>query len=238
MKSSKSVTPQSAPARSWRALYFGGLLVICTLVAYIPAMNGQFVWDDDSWTTGIVHLLRDGAGLWSMWRHLTALQQYFPLSGTTFWVDYHLWGFHTLPYHIENVLLHALAALLVWRLLWHLKVPGAWLAAFVFALHPVMVESAAWITERKNVLSLPLYLGALLAYGRFTGFWNEGTGVEKAASSPRPSPPKEERGKDGRFMVPMQGGAAWGLSMVLFVAAMLAKTTAFSLPPVLLLLGW
>ena len=102
---------QKYPNVTWAG---GGLLVICTLLAYLPVLPGQFVWDDDSWTTKIVHLLRDFSGLCSIWTDLTALQQYFPLSGTTFWIDYHLWGFWTLPYHVENVLLHAIAALLVW----------------------------------------------------------------------------------------------------------------------------
>src|SRR5690242_2818070 len=156
--------------------WFGVALFVCTLVAYLPALNGQFVWDDDSWTTNITHLLRDGSGLRAMWCNVTALQQYFPLSGTTFWIDYHLWGFWPLPYHVENVLLHALAALLTWKLLARLKFPGAWLVAAIFALHPVMVESVGWITERKNVLSLTLYLGAILAYGRFTRFWEADRG--------------------------------------------------------------
>src|SRR5215470_13459661 len=133
--------PKSVLGRSSPGWVGAGLLVVCTLVAYLPALSGQFVWDDDSWTTNIVHLLRDFSGLCSMWTNLTALQQYFPLSGTTFWIDYHLWGFWTLPYHIENVLLHALAALLAWKLLARLKFPGAWLVASIFALHPVMVES-------------------------------------------------------------------------------------------------
>ena len=158
---------RSALSRGW---LFGLLLVAATLLAYLPALPGKFVWDDDSWTTKISGLLRDASGLWTMWCKPTALQQYYPLTGTTFWLDYHLWGFWTLPYHVENVLLHALAALLFWRLLRRLQVPGAWLAAAIFALHPVMVESAGWITERKNVLSLVFYLGALLAYGRFAGF--------------------------------------------------------------------
>ena len=104
------------------------LLILLTVLAYLPALTGKFVWDDDSWTTQIVGLLRDFSGLRSMWCQPTALQQYYPLTGTTFWMDYHLWGFWTLPYHVENVLLHALAALLFWRLLRRLQVPGAGLA--------------------------------------------------------------------------------------------------------------
>ena len=144
----------------------GGLIVLLVFLAYLPALRGGFVWDDDSWTTRIIGLLRDTSGLRLIWFQPTALQQYYPLSGTTFWLDYQLWKFWTTPYHVENVLLHALAALLFWRLLLRLRVPGAWLASALFALHPVMVESVAWITERKNVLSLVFYLGALLAYLR------------------------------------------------------------------------
>jgi protein O-mannosyl-transferase len=203
---------------SW---FFGLLLVAATLLAYLPALRGQFIWDDDSWTTKISGLLRDGSGLWTMWSKPGALQQYYPLTGTTFWLDYHLWGFWTLPYHVENVLLHACAALLFWRLLLRLQVPGAWLAAAIFAFHPVMVESAGWITERKNVLSLVLYLGALLAYGRFTCFWTTDNGT----ASPGTTWSSRHWG-------------AFALALLLFVAADLSKATAFSLPAVLLLICW
>ena len=196
------------------------LLVAVTLLVYLPGMPGQFVWDDDSWTTRIPGLLQNSSGLRTMWCRPTALQQYYPLSGTTFWLDYHFWGYWTLPYHVENVLLHALAALLFWQLLRRLQVPGAWLAAWIFALHPVMVESAGWITERKNVLSLVFYLGAVLAYGRFTRFWNTGNEAPDVRNS--------SSGHRG----------AYGLALLLFVAALLAKATAFSLPAVLLLICW
>jgi Flp pilus assembly protein TadD len=201
--------------------WFGLFLVAATLLAYLPALPGEFVWDDDWWTTKIAGLLRDSAGLWTMWSVPAALQQYYPLTGTTFWLDYRLWGFWTPPYHVENVLLHAVAALLFWRLLRRLQVSGAWLAGAIFALHPVMVESAGWITERKNVLSLVLYLGALLAYGRFAGFWQADKG---------PTPPAAKS--------PPALWGAYGLALLLFVAAELSKATACSLPAVLLLLGW
>ncbi|MGO9609118.1 MAG: tetratricopeptide repeat protein [Verrucomicrobiia bacterium] len=200
---------------AWKSPIAGAaLIIVLTVLAYLPVMHGGFVWDDDSWTTGIKGLLRDVSGLRAMWCRLTALQQYYPLSGTTFWLDYHLWGFWTLPYHVENVLLHAASAVLFWQLLRRLKTPGAWLAGAVFALHPVMVESAGWITERKNVLSLVFYLGALLAYGRFNSFWKEDNGSRA-----------QHRG-------------AYGLALLLCLCALLAKTTAFSLPAVIVLIGW
>jgi tetratricopeptide (TPR) repeat protein len=166
-------------------------------------------------------LLRDFTGLRLIWCRPTALQQYYPLSGTTFWLDYHLWGFWTLPYHVENVLLHALVALLFWRLLRRLEVPGAWLAGAIFALHPVMVESAGWITERKNVLSLVFYLGALLAYGRFMLFWKE-----------------DDKPTVVRSSTPPRRWSAYALALLLTLSALLAKTTAFSLPAVMLLISW
>jgi tetratricopeptide (TPR) repeat protein len=198
-------------------------LVAVTLVAYLPAMRGQFLWDDDAWTSDISGLLWNFSGLLSMWSKPTALQQYYPLAGTSFWLDYQLWGFRALPCHVENVLLHAFAALLFWRLLRRLEVPGAGLAGAIFALHPLMVESAGWITERKNVLSLVFYLGALLAYGRFTGFWRE-EGDNGTASVPAGS-----RGHPR---------ASYAVAFLLFLAALLAKATAFSLPAVILLLCW
>ncbi len=216
------------------------LIVFLVFLAYLPALHGGFVWDDDSWTTIIINLLRDTSGLRLMWFQPTALQQYYPLSGTTFWLDYQLWKFWTTPYHVENVLLHALAALLFWRLLLRLQVPGAWLAGALFALHPVMVESVAWITERKNVLSLVFYLGALLAYLRYAQSMTRGecqvTGTAEIAAATGSSPvtgrPAEALAKAGHPSL------FYGLAFVLFLCALLAKTTTFSLPAVILLIGW
>ena len=161
----------------------GGLIVLLIFLAYLPAWHGGFVWDDDAWTTNLSALFQSPSGLRLIWFQPTVLQQYYPLSGTTFWLDYQLWKFWTTPYHLENLLLHALAALLFWRLLLQLDVRGAWLAAALFAVHPVMVESVAWITERKNVLSLVLFLGAGLAYGRFAP-WKSRRGKPRLLTRP------------------------------------------------------
>jgi tetratricopeptide (TPR) repeat protein len=213
----------------------GGLIVLLVFLAYLPALRSGFIWDDDSWTTKLSALFQDPSGLRSIWFQPTALQQYYPLSGTTFWLDYQLWNFWPLPYHVENVLLHALAALLFWRLLLRLQVPGAWLAGAVFALHPVMVESVAWITERKNVLSLVLYLGALLAYLRY---------AQGVAGGPPSSVSGAASGLDAsRFtghstLDTRHPSLFYGLAFVLFLGALLAKTTTFSLPAAILLIGW
>jgi hypothetical protein len=173
--------------RAWweRPWIFGLALVVATFAAYLPCLHGQMLWDDDSWTTKISSLFENVSGLWVMFSQPGALQQYFPLTGASFWLDYHLWGYWMLPYHVENVLLHGVAAVLFWRLLVRLELPGARLAAAIFALHPLMAESVSWITERKNVLSLVLYLGAVLAYGRFCGFWKGKVHPKEAAAPQR-----------------------------------------------------
>ena len=208
---------------------FGLLLFAAAFVAYLPAMNGGFVWDDDTWTTGLYQLFQNTTGLEWIWFKPTALTQYYPLTATSFWLDYQFWKFWTLPYHIENVVLHAVGALLFWRVLVRLKVPGAWLAAGLFALHPVMVESAAWIAERKNVLSLPFFLAALLAYLRY----EQGVAGVAGASGTRDGwrQSLDTRTLDTRHF-------SIGSLFFLFLCALLAKTTAFAFPAVILLIGW
>jgi len=141
------------------------LLVAATFLAYWPAWNGQPVWDDDLnltkpelWTTA------DFAPLWTK---PGATPQYYPLSYSVFWMEHHLWGRSTLGFHLFNILLHVFSALLIVRILQRLRIPGAWLAAGIFALHPIQVESVAWMTELKNTLSGVFFLGAGLAYLRF-----------------------------------------------------------------------
>jgi len=155
------VFPSFAP---WEWLLLAGL-VVAVLLVYQPAWRGGFVWDDHR------HVprpeLRSWHGLYCIWFHLGATQQYYPLLHSAFWVEHRLWGDATLGYHLVNILLHAAAVVLVALVLRRRRVPGAYLAAAIFALHPVHVESVAWITEQKNTLSAVFYLAAMLAYLRF-----------------------------------------------------------------------
>ncbi len=150
---------------SWKQWLFAAGLAALVFMAYQPAWRGGVIWDDDAHITRPE--LRSIQGLNRIWFDLGATQQYYPLLHSAFWLEHKLWGDDTLGYHLVNLSLHVLAALLVAMLLRMLNVPGAWLAAAIFALHPVQVESVAWITELKNTLSAVFYLSAAIVYLRF-----------------------------------------------------------------------
>lgn len=190
--------------------------MLLTAIVYWPVAHCGFIWDDESY---VEHnqTLRSVQGLLDMWFRPGAVPQYYPLVHTTFWIEYHLWGLDPRGYHLVNLTLHCTSVVLVWRLLARLAVPGAWLAAAVFAVHPVGVESVAWITERKNVLSLVLALGSMLAFLRFS------PPDEQVASSNGEAPQR------WRF---------YALSIVLYLAALLSKTVTASVPAVLLVIAW
>lgn len=152
-----------ARAASGAAAWLG--LIAAVVVAYGPALRAGFIWNDSDYVTAPG--LRSLAGLWRIWTEIGATEQYYPVLHAWFWVQQWCFGDVATGYHVVNVLLHALAAGLFAVTLRRLAVPGAWFAAFVFALHPVAVESVAWISEQKNTLSLVFYLGAALAYLRF-----------------------------------------------------------------------
>lgn len=188
------------------------LLLTITVAVYLPAISAGFIWDDDDYVQNN-KLLRSAEGLRRIWFDIGATPQYYPLVHTCYWIEYHLWGLNPTGYHIVNILLHALGAILLWRVLAALEVPGAWVAAAVFALHPIEVESVAWITERKNVLSGVFYFCSALVYLRFA---HADAGGDRS------------RHKGVRYL----------LSLVLFVCALCGKTVTSSLPAALLLVRW
>lgn len=144
---------------------FGLLLAGLLLFVYFPALTGAFVYDDAHHITRPE--LRSLAGLARIWTEPSATAQYYPVSHSLFWLQHQLWGDSVVWYHLTNLALHAGAAFLLWIVLRRLGVPGARWAAVVFALHPLCVESVAWISEQKNTLSTVFYLGAALFYLRF-----------------------------------------------------------------------
>ena len=145
---------------------FCWLAIFCAAVlAYSPALHGGFLWDDDGHVCPPA--LRSLHGLWRIWTDLGATQQYYPLLHSAFWLEFRLWGTSVTGYHWVNLLLHAGSACLVVAIARRLALPGAWLAGLIFALHPVAVESVAWISEQKNTLSTFLCLASALTYLRF-----------------------------------------------------------------------
>lgn len=157
-------TPPRANSKLHDALFCAALFC-ATLLAYFPALNGSPLWDDSSHITRPE--LRSLHGLWRIWTDLGVTQQYYPLLHTAFWVEYRLWGDAVAGYHLTNIALHSIAACLVMLILKRLSIPGARLAAFLFALHPVCVEAVAWISEQKSTLSAAFYLASALAYIHF-----------------------------------------------------------------------
>ena len=157
--------PRNGVKNSQRIRLFSLALIVATAVAYLPAWNGKPIWDDNAHITQPE--LRSWHGLVEVWTQVGATQQYYPLVHSVFWIEQKLWGDSVLGYHLINIFLHGFAAIVLLQILLRLKVPGAWLAAGLFALHPVQVESVAWISEIKNTLSGLFFFCSILAYLNF-----------------------------------------------------------------------
>lgn len=190
----------------------GAVLAVAVALPFLPALRNGFFWDD-RWYVVEFEQLRTAKGLWQIWFDLGTTLQYYPMVWSTFWLEYRLFGLDPLGYHATNLVLQAVAAVLCWRVLRHLEVPGAFFAALLFGLHPIQVESVAWISERKNVLSGAFYFAAALA-------WLHAEGL--AAASPK---------RDRRPALGL-------LALLLFVLALLSKTTTCTLPAVFVLVLW
>ena len=221
-KAAKSI-PSHQPD-PWLPALSAVALVLIVVVAYLPALRGQFIWDDDFHVVNC-EPLRSLAGLGRIWFQPGATQQYYPLTWTSFWIDFHLWGLEPFMYHAENILLHGINAILVWRILRRLNVPGAWFGAALFALHPVCVESVAWISERKNTLSGFFFLLAILAA---LEFW-----------LPRRAAPEGKSGETVQQPEWLFGPwKFYWLTLALFLCAIWSKTVTAAFPGVILLLVW
>jgi tetratricopeptide (TPR) repeat protein len=188
--------------------------VVGTFIVYAPVRHAGLIWDD---ATFVVNnpLMRSADGLSQFW-FSTRPVDYYPVTSTLLWLEWRLWGTSPLGYHLVNVLLHSLNAVVLWRVLRRLDVPGAWLAAALFAVHPVNVESVAWITERKNTLAMFFFLLSVLCYVRFDDLFCSSRLSDETGEAPR------------RW---------YWLSLCAFVLALLSKTTVAPLPILLLGLG-
>ena len=226
MKSRAQWQARVAPAKAaiWQQTAAVAAIIIAVAAVYLPALRGEFVWDDFLLITGNP-LLQNFSGLLEIWSGRRTVDYiYYPLTNTVFWIEHHLFGAnivvgafhrsevvmidHATGYHVVNILLQIANALLVWRLLKRLNIPGAWLAGLLFGIHPIHVASVAWISELKNLLAMFFALLSVLCFLKLD---------------------------DQRLR---NSVTAYAASLVFFLLALLSKTQVVFLPFVLLLCAW
>lgn len=212
-KAPKPKSPEHAREKNlvWAGIF---LILVITFLAYLPATKAGYIWDDNDHFTEN-ELMYDWEGFKKIWASSSAI--YYPLVLTSFWIMRRLWGLWPLPYHLVNIFLHAINALILWAILRRLKIKGGFFAAFLFALHPVHVESVAWITELKNTQSGLFYLLSFLFFHKYYTLKAENN-LERSKAEKVIS----------RFI----------LSIFLFILALLSKPSTVMLPAVLVLFLW
>ena len=238
-----------APERPSAARRFlpAALILAAALLVYWPALRGGYVWDDDLLIVKNRDVRADD-GLLRIWFNRKSAE-YLPLTYGMHWLEWRAFSGSATGPHVINVLLHGLGAVLLGFILQRLRVPGAWLAALFFALHPVAVSSAAWLSERKNTLSMVLYLGSILAYLRFEDGISHHDGPLFVAALLRRAKKSTTSTTNGNREAAIRsrheettrttkGAPHYLLSLGLFLLALLAKTSVVMLPLVLLLLVW
>jgi protein O-mannosyl-transferase len=206
----RDTVPSATEAGRWRDfLLHAAIIALACLWVYSPSYHGDWLWDDDQLLTANP-VVQSGSltGLSKLWFNPDGAD-FFPLSYTALWAQWPFFKNQPTGYHVTTIVLHLIGSMLLWALLDRMQIPGAWLSSLIFAIHPVAVESVAWVSETKNTLSLPLFLLSCLCW----------VVQDDEHEGPRRT----------RFYL---------LSIVFFLLAMLAKTSMVGLPVLLLLHAW
>jgi hypothetical protein len=199
------------------------VLVVVTLIAYLPAFRGGFIFDDNVFLTANP-LIAAPDGLWRFWFSREAAD-YWPVTASTLWLEWRLWGMNATGYHATNVILHIGEILLLWAVLCRLHIPGAFFGALIFAVHPLNAESVAWITQRKNLMAMLFYLLSI--------YWFCGPEMDRRdAGAARGSPKGPKRSSASLIQAGFDRG--YWLSLFAFILGMLSKGSVVFLPLVLL----
>jgi len=222
------IRPETSVLSAWLLGVLGGVaLIAAALIAYLPALRGEFIMDDYFYVTNNP-IIQASDGLYQFWC-TTEPVDYYPVSNTTLWIEWRLWGMNPTGYHVTNLILHIVEALLIWVILRKLSIPGAFLAAVIFAVHPVNVDSVAWIAQRKDMLAMLFFLSAILCYMKMELPSSVlPNGIDRIASPPLASPSS---------LVPSLFPWYW-LSLAAFVLAMLSKGSVAVMPVLLLAIIW
>ena len=223
-----------SPNAGLRLVGGAALIAASVLAIYWPSLRGDFLLDDELLVSRTT-LIRAPDALYRFW-FTTQATDYWPVTNSTFWLEFRAWETNATGYHITNLVLHILDCVLIWGILRRLAIPGAFLAALLFAVHPVNVESVAWISQRKNVLSLLFFLLSILFYLRWRAprIADEASLAQPAAAlsirTPAPTPSSTRSSSvDWKWYL---------LSLASFVLAGLSKGSVVILPLVLLLILW
>jgi len=204
-----------------KTIVLASAVILLTFLAFSASFNGEFI-DDDGMDIDYVSKLEGAQGLWKIWTDPETCSKlhteeyiYYPLFITSLWLDYTLWGDNTFFYHIFNTLLHALNSILIFFIVRRFSLAGGWLAALIFALHPVHVEAVAFINLRRDLLSTFFYFLSLLYYLRHA---NIGSSKEAQVNY-----------SHWRYHI---------LSLLMFVCGLLTKPFIVTLPMVFLVVMW
>ncbi len=214
------------------------LIIVVVFICYLPCISGGFIWDDNLYVTNS-YIIKAWDGLYRFWCTKES-QDYWPMSNTTLWIEWRLWGMTSTGYHVTNLILHIVTALLIWVILRKLSIPGAFLAGLIFAVHPVNVESVGWIAQRKNLLALLFFQISILCYLKA----EKGAGlifrtIDGAPSRPfrqiEPVPFASNKLDPSPFT---RRVLFYLLSLLAFILSMLSKGSVAVLPVILLGIVW
>ncbi len=212
------------------------LIAILACIAYLPSINGGFILDDDRLLTDN-NLIKADGGLYRFWCTAEPMD-YWPGTSTTLWVEWRLWEMQPAGYHVTNLLLHVVEALLIWLILRKLSIPGAFLAALLFAVHPVNVESVAWISQRKNVTAMLFFLLSILWYLKYAELARRPCSAWYPLAA-KPSTVRRPLPAVSSFILhPSSFNFLYWLSLAAFVLAMLSKGSVAVFPVLLLGIVW
>jgi tetratricopeptide (TPR) repeat protein len=209
------------------------IIVLVAFLAYLPSIRGGFVMDDDMFVKDN-NLIQTPDGLRKLWC-TTEYDEYYPVSYSTIWIERRLWEMTPTGYHVINLILHILEALLIWTILRKLSIPGAFLAALIFIVHPVNVESVAWIAQRRNVVAMLFFLLSILWYLKA----DISTAIVGMAPARSHQGSREQEKTHSSFILHPSSFHFWyWLSLAAFMSAMLSKGSAAVLPVLLLGIIW
>jgi protein O-mannosyl-transferase len=212
------------------------IIILASFLAYLPSINGGFVLDDDILVTSN-KVIQATDGLYRFWCSLEP-SDYWPVTNTTFWIEWRLWGMNPIGYHVTNLILHVVEALLIWIILRNLCVPGAFLATVIFTVHPVNVESVAWIAQRKNLMAMLLFLLSILWYLKFFKLASQPT-FGRTILAAKPSDIHHPLPTFSSFFLRPSSLYFWyWLSFAVFVLAVLSKGSVVVMPVLILGIIW